>query len=341
MKRIIGIIGVATLICCGLPALGADFNGDGYDDIAVFRESSGLWAVRNITRDYFGTNGDIPVPGNYTTTGRDQIAVYRPSTGMWAVQGGGRYYFGSGTDQPLTGGGGKSFWQYSIATGDLYYFDGNIGIGVANPSAPLMISENSTTTSPQMILYEQGTDDYARLTFRLAASSDFFTIAGKPKNNVAEARMHIFYNETGNIISFAGNGNVGIGNDNPDQLLRMESSGGGYYDAGTNQWVGGSSRVSKRDIKPNEMNLKRILDSVDIVNYRFKDQVAADPEAPYHIGFIAEDTPELLSGEKRDGLATGDCIGLLLGVVKEQQTQIERLSREVEAIKSRDQGGRI
>lgn len=340
MQRMIGIIGIVTVICCSLPALSADFNGDGYDDIAVFRGSSGLWAVRNITRTYFGANGDIPVPGNYFTAAQDQIAVYRPSTGMWAINGIGRYYFGSGGDQPVTGGGGRSFWHRSIASGDLFYFDGNIGIGVANPSAPLMISEDSTTTSPQMILYEQGNDDYARLTFRLAASSDFFTIAGKPKNTVAEARMHIFYNKTGNIMTFAGNGNVGIDNDNPGYLLTMGASGG-YYNAATKQWVGGSSRVSKRDIKPNEMNLKGILDSFDVVNYRFKDQVAADPEAPYHIGFIAEDTPELLSGENRDGLATGDCIGLLLGVVKEQQAQIERLSREVEMMKNREGRGSI
>ena len=39
----------------------ADFDGDGLDDIGIFRSSSGLWAVRGLTRCYFGSSGDLPV----------------------------------------------------------------------------------------------------------------------------------------------------------------------------------------------------------------------------------------------------------------------------------------
>ena len=38
-----------------------DYNGDGTSNIAIFRVGSGLWAIRGITRVYFGTSGDIPV----------------------------------------------------------------------------------------------------------------------------------------------------------------------------------------------------------------------------------------------------------------------------------------
>ena len=34
---------------------------DGISDIAVFRPESGLWAIRDLTRAYFGAGGDIPV----------------------------------------------------------------------------------------------------------------------------------------------------------------------------------------------------------------------------------------------------------------------------------------
>ena len=34
----------------------------------------------------FGQTGDIPVPGDYTGVGFDELAVYRPSTGQFLVQ---------------------------------------------------------------------------------------------------------------------------------------------------------------------------------------------------------------------------------------------------------------
>ena len=54
----------------GPVSLAADFNGDGRDDIAVFRPSIGLWAVRGVTRVYFGGSGDNPVPADYNHDGR-------------------------------------------------------------------------------------------------------------------------------------------------------------------------------------------------------------------------------------------------------------------------------
>lgn len=42
------------------PASG-DYDGDGRTDIAVFRPSMGLWAVKGISRICFGTSGDVPV----------------------------------------------------------------------------------------------------------------------------------------------------------------------------------------------------------------------------------------------------------------------------------------
>ncbi len=42
-----------------------DYDGDGVSDIAIFRESVGLWAIRGVTRAYFGTSVDQPVFGDY------------------------------------------------------------------------------------------------------------------------------------------------------------------------------------------------------------------------------------------------------------------------------------
>ena len=80
-----------------------DYDGDGSDDIAVFRASSGLWAVRGVTRAYFGGFTDLPVPGDYNGDGRSDIGIFRSATGLWAVRGVTRAYFGSSSDTAVPG----------------------------------------------------------------------------------------------------------------------------------------------------------------------------------------------------------------------------------------------
>ena len=91
---------------------GADFDGDGTSDIAVFRGGSGggvrqggsgLWAVRGVTRVYFGSGDDIPKPGDYDGDGITDIGVFRGSSGLWAVRGVTRIYFGSSSDTLVSG----------------------------------------------------------------------------------------------------------------------------------------------------------------------------------------------------------------------------------------------
>ena len=67
-------------------APGGDFNGDGTDDIAVFRPSSGLWAIRGVSRIYWGTWNDEPVPGDYNGDGVDEVGIYRASAGVWSCK---------------------------------------------------------------------------------------------------------------------------------------------------------------------------------------------------------------------------------------------------------------
>ena len=69
----------------------ADFNGDGNDNLTVFRPSTGIWYILldPVTRAYqavqFGTNGDKPVAADYDGDGKADIAVFRPSTGVWYI----------------------------------------------------------------------------------------------------------------------------------------------------------------------------------------------------------------------------------------------------------------
>lgn len=78
-----------------------DYNGDGTSEIAVFRETSGLWAIRGVTRVYWGRPGDLPVPGDYAGDGTTGIGTYRPATGLWLVRDLTRIYWGRPGDIPL------------------------------------------------------------------------------------------------------------------------------------------------------------------------------------------------------------------------------------------------
>lgn len=66
----------------------ADYDGDGIDDLAVWRPSEGNWYIitsstGSVTVREWGTGGDIPVPGDFDGDGRADLAVWRPSDGNW------------------------------------------------------------------------------------------------------------------------------------------------------------------------------------------------------------------------------------------------------------------
>jgi hypothetical protein len=80
-----------------------DYDGNGTTDIAVFRPSNGVWYVRNGASTGWGTNGDIPVPGDYDGNGTTDIAVFRPSNGVWYVRNGVSTGWGTNGDIPVPG----------------------------------------------------------------------------------------------------------------------------------------------------------------------------------------------------------------------------------------------
>ncbi len=106
-----------------------DYNGDGTSDIAIFRNSSGLWAVRRISRLYYGRTGDIPAPGDYDGDGTTEFAIFRESSGLWGIRGLTRAYFGSFSDKAIPGD---------------YGGDGTCNVGIFRESSGLWAIKNVT-----------------------------------------------------------------------------------------------------------------------------------------------------------------------------------------------------
>ena len=86
-----------------LPYIPGDYNGDGTAEMAIFRPSTGLWAVKGVTRTYFGASGDTPIPGDYSGDRAADIAVFRGGSGLWAIRGSTRIYYGNSWSIPASG----------------------------------------------------------------------------------------------------------------------------------------------------------------------------------------------------------------------------------------------
>jgi len=146
---------------------GKDYNGDGRDDIAVWRGADGRWLIDcglsgRPQSFYFGAAGDLPASGDYDGDGTTDPAVFRPASGLWAVRGVTRLYFGKSGDIPVPAdyrGDGRTDPAIFRETSGLWavrgvtraYFgagsdlpvpvdcrgDGTSGIGIFRPAAGL------------------------------------------------------------------------------------------------------------------------------------------------------------------------------------------------------------
>ena len=76
-----------------------DFDGDGKDDLAVFRPSSRVWYLNQSTAGFsatqFGLSTDKPVAADYDGDGRADIAVFRDGSWYWLRSSDGGFAYGS------------------------------------------------------------------------------------------------------------------------------------------------------------------------------------------------------------------------------------------------------
>ena len=226
--------------------------------------------------------------------------------------------------------------------------NGRIGVGLSTPEQDLDIvapnnglirlssttTDNTTKASRMVVRHYSNAEEPVYLFGAASTSTNNFVAfgGGSPLGNAA-TQLDLFTapNPTTPVgsprITIKGNGYVGIGTQTPSYPLQM--AGGAYSDGAS--WIDGSSREYKDNIR--DLTTEEAMSAFQGLNpVAFNYKSGAGEE---HIGFIAEDVPELVATKDRKGLSPMDIVAVLTKVVQEKSQLIEKLERMVEAMEKR------
>jgi hypothetical protein len=187
---------------------------------------------------------------------------------------------------------------------------GNVGIGTTSPAAKLEVvgrvrvneGTQSTFGGHLFLSKEDGKAGSGQWHINIAPNNALNFV----ESGIADYRVVI-----------KPGGNVGIGMAEPQQPLHLSS---GAYCTGT-QWKDASSIEYKEDVVP--LTLDKALETLAELNpVTFRYKVEEDKK---HVGFIAEEVPDLVASKDRKGLSSMDIVGILTKVVQHQQKEIEQL----------------
>jgi hypothetical protein len=132
-------------------------------------------------------------------------------------------------------------------------------------------------------------------------------------------RVWSIYNGSPNSSFFAAN--VGFGEPLPTHPIQ---TGAGAYVTTGGVWTNASSRAVKKDIRPLPAHdAAQALAGLEPVTFKYK----VNNES--HVGFIAEDVPDLVASGDRKGLSTMDIVAVLTKVVQQQQKEMDALKTQL------------
>ena len=227
--------------------------------------------------------------------------------------------------------------------------DGRVGIGISTPELNLDIvaptnglirlsdtATDNTTKVSRMVLRHYSNAELPVYLFGAASTStdNFVAFGGGNTIGNAATQLDLFTAENTTTpvgsprLTIIGNGYVGIGTQSPSNPLEMAS--GAYVTTG-GVWTNASSRKYKKEIK--ELSGSGAMKTLEGLNpVTFKYRTAGDEQ---HVGFIAEEVPELVSMKDRKGLSPMDIVAVLTKVVQEQQDSLKELKAKNERLEQR------
>jgi len=181
---------------------------------------------------------------------------------------------------------------------------GDIGMGTWTPAAELEIERTGSA-----ILFIMDRTDGATA---MMESEDTYVSFG----SMTIDPVYFVVNDLP-VMTLDTNGYLGVGTTTPAHLI--ETAGGAYCDG--NAWVDASSRTLKENIE-NLSTSEAMVAFEELVPVKFN---YISDRGDEHVGFIAEDVPELVATADRQGMSAMDVAAVLTRVVQEQQKTIANL----------------
>ncbi len=151
----------------------------------------------------------------------------------------------------------------------------------------------------------------------------FETLAQTGETASDGARVERLIISSGGYVAIGGDTGSGI----PTPTYPLQLANGAHVTAG-GTWTNASSRAYKENIKTlTTEEANQALDGLNPVKYNYK----IDKEDK-HVGFIAEDVPDLVATKDRKGLSPMDIVAVLTKVVQEQKNTIADQTNMISAL---------